>query len=110
MGRKSARRMTRAEFELATSHMTMADSLKIAAYMFLVENIKLSEIAESSGHKQQSIQRKVRAIWLSHQSSADTAPEGWVTEEVSLPPEEMKFVQKLSSDLRVILRAKNENN
>jgi len=94
----TARRLSKEEFALATEGMTMKIEMRMAAYLYMVENETYSSVAAKSGLIDRSIQRKVRQIWEAHLASLPL-PEGWESRTVALPSEEMKKVLAMSADL-----------
>lgn len=99
MGRRSIRHLSHDEFYAATEGMLIADNLKVAAYLFMVQRKSLEEVAESSSIHLQSIQRKSRQIWEKYQTDFLGLPAGWVKEEIALPQERMIEVKDLSQKL-----------
>lgn len=90
------RRLSAAEFQLATEGLTIKPELKLAAYRYMVDQTTFEVAAQESGIPYTSIQRKVRQIYALHRPPL---PRGWRTELVSLPEPEMDRVRELSRRL-----------
>jgi len=90
------RKLTTRQFNAATKHFPrMAEHTRTAAYQLLVEQKRAVDIEDEMGIKRQAIQRAAREIYDMYILEKTGCPEGWVIDQVMLPPERMKEVKAI---------------